>query len=100
VAVIGCDMPRWLLLFPYSVLLAVSACYWLERMWVECKWYFTVMAAMINGKEAGSLFPSKECYQVVGLLTGYNSKNWPAVMVELTRSVCYRTMTKTGMYKV
>ena len=22
--------------------------------WVECKWYFTVMAAMMNVKEAGS----------------------------------------------
>jgi len=58
------------------------------RWWVECKWYFTVMAAGINGKEAGSLFPCEKSYQLVGLLTGYNSKNWPALVVELTRSVC------------
>ena len=31
---------------------------------VECKWYFTVMAAMMNVKEAGSLFPSEESYQL------------------------------------
>jgi len=55
---------------------------------VECKWYFTVMADMMNVKEAGSLFPSKERYQVVDLLTGYNSKNWPALVVELTCSDC------------
>jgi len=32
---------------------AVSASYWLVRMWVEWEWYFTIMAARINVKEAG-----------------------------------------------
>ena len=43
--------------------------------WVECELYFTVMAAMI-----------KECYRVLGLLTSYNSTNWPALAVEVARS--------------
>ena len=54
--------------------------------WVECEWYFTGMAARINGKEVGLLFPSKECYQVLDLLTGYNSTNWLALAVERARS--------------
>ena len=51
------------------------------RWWVECKWYFTVMAARINGKEAGSLFQCEESYQLVLWLTVYNSKNWPLSVV-------------------
>ena len=42
-AVIGCDMPRWLLLFPYLVLLAVSASYWLGG----CGW--SVSGTLPNG---------------------------------------------------
>ena len=52
---------------------------------MECEWYFTVMAAMINRKEVGSLFASKECYRVVDLLTGYNSQNSPGLAVEEAR---------------
>ena len=52
---------------------------------MECEWYFTVMAAMINRKEVGSLFASKECYRVVDLLTGYNSQNWLPLAVEVAR---------------
>ena len=44
------------------------------------------MAAMINGKVAGSLFASKECYRVLGLLTGYNSTNWLGLAVAVARS--------------
>ena len=66
----------------------IACCKCFLLVGVGCGWYFTVMAARINGKEAESLFPSKECYQVVDLLTGYNSKNWPALVVELTCSDC------------
>ena len=66
------------------------------RMWVECKWYFTVMAAMMNVKVAGSLFPCEESYQLVLWSSVYNSKNWPPLVVKVTRTGCYRSMTKTG----
>ena len=52
---------------------------------MECEWYFTVMAAMINRKEVGSLFASKDCYRIVDLLTGYNSQNWLPHAVEVAR---------------
>jgi len=68
--------------------MVVEAVRFLIGWWVECEWYFTVMAAGINGKEAGSLFPCEESYQLVLWLTVYNSKNWPALVVELTRSDC------------
>jgi len=75
---------------------AVSASYWWGRMWVECEWYFTIMAARINGKEAGSLFPYEECYQLELWLTVYNSKNWPGLSLNVTRSLCYRSGTNSG----
>jgi len=50
------------------------------------------MAARINGKEAGYLFPNKECYQLVGWLTVYNSKNWPSFSIGVGRNA--------GVYKV
>jgi len=75
------------------VLLGVSASYWLG---VECKWYFTVMAAMMNVKEAASLFACVESYQRVLWSTVYNSKNWPPLTDNVARTGCYRTMTETG----
>jgi len=48
-------------------------------MWVGYECYRTIMAARINGKGAGNLFPYKECYQVVGWLGVYNSKNWQSL---------------------
>jgi len=65
-------------------------------MWVECEWYFTVMADRINGKEAGKLFPNKECYQLTLWLTVYNSKNWPGLNLKVTRSLRYRSGTNSG----
>ena len=65
--------------------------------WVECEWYFTVMTAMMNVKVAGSLFPCVESYQLVLWSTVYNSKNWPPLTGKVTRTGCYRSMTKTGV---
>ena len=62
----------------------------------ECEWYFTVMAARINGKGAGSLFPCEESYQLVLWLTVYNSKNWPGLSLKVTCSLCYRSGTNSG----
>jgi len=74
----------------------VSASYWLG---VECKWYFTVMAAMMNVKEACSLFPCEESYQLVLWSTVYYSKNWPGLTGKVARTGCYRSMTETGCTK-
>jgi len=54
------------------------------------------MAARINGKEVGSLFPYDECYQLVLWLTVYNSKNWPGLSLKVTRSGCHRSGTNSG----
>ena len=67
---------------------------------MECGWYFTVMAARINGKEAGSLFQCEESYPLMLWLSVYNSKNWPALSRQVTRGGCYRSGTKSGVYKV
>ena len=69
--------------------------YGIAWLGVECKWYFTVMAAMMNVKEAGSLFARVEGYQRMLLSTVYNSKNWPPLTVKVTRTGCYRSMTET-----
>ena len=69
-------------------------------MWVECEWYFTIMAARINGKGAGKLFPNKESYQVVGWLTVYNSNNWPTLILQVSRSLLYLSLRNAGVYKV
>jgi len=47
------------------------------------------MVDRINGKEAGKLFSNKECYQVVGWLTVYNSKNWLTLNLQVSRSLLY-----------
>jgi len=53
------------------------------------------MAAMMNVKEAGSLFARVEGYQRMLLSTVYNSKNWPCLTGEVSRLGCYGSVTET-----
>ena len=73
--------------------------YGIAWLGVECKWYFTVMAAMMNVKEAGSLFARVEGYQRMLLSTVYNSQNWPGLTGKVARLGCYGSMMETGCTK-